>query len=128
MSTYSYSKFQLNKRNRPVVPFWNSNKIALTIGASGVVFFSLWVALTSKQPASVEVAQPIPVVVAQPTPVIQSKPEPYNCVINGTRYSYDKVMCDKEIAATWENFDPHSYAEEYKSALDVVAEKTKTNK
>jgi hypothetical protein len=122
MATYSYSKAQLNKRDQPAKPFWSFPKIAAAIGFSGVVFIGTCIALTPRQPAPVAVAPAAPVAVAQP------KPDPYKCVINGVSYSYGKAMCDKEIAASWDNFDPHSYAEEYKNALDAVAEETKPRK
>ena len=129
MATYSYSKAQLDRRDQPAKPFWSFPKIAATIGFSGVVFIGTCIALTPNQPTPVAVTQPAaPVVAAPPAPVAQPETEPYKCVINGVSYSYDKAMCDKEIAASWDNFDPHSYAEEYKNALDAVAEETKPRK
>ena len=122
MATYSYSKAQLDKRDQPAKPFWSGNKIAVAASSLLILSFGILVANAPKQPAPVAVAPAAPVAVAQP------KPDPYKCVINGVSYSYGKAMCDKEIAASWDNFDPHSYAEEYKNALDAVAEETKPRK
>lgn len=63
MATYSYSKTQLDKRNRPAKSFWSFPKIAAAIGFSGVVFIGTCIALTPNQPAPVAVAPAAPVVV-----------------------------------------------------------------
>ena len=114
----SYAKgMQINQ----LATFYKANRLRVKI-AAGLAAFSVIACLadaSNKQSLR-------SVAVANSTPSFQVTAASYRCEIDGTFYAVkNKAVCDKKIADTWKNFDPHAFAEDYKNALDVLEYQTR---